>query len=95
MNTFILNAETSSLPIDHLLKQAEVGGVEVRDAQGNVLAIVLSPADHQAWIYAEAHLDLDQHKDEVQRAIERRDGVMTAQLLENAASETSEDDAVR
>jgi len=33
MNTFILNAETSSLSINHLLKQAEAGGVEVRDVQ--------------------------------------------------------------
>jgi len=49
MNTFILNAETSSLTIDHLLKQAEAGGLEVRDAQGKVLAIVLSPDDQREF----------------------------------------------
>ena len=95
MNTFILNAETSSLSIDYLLKQAEAGGVEVRDAQGKVLAIVLSPADLEAWTYAEAHLDLDQHKNVVQQAIGRRGGVTTSQLLENAASAAAKHDAVR
>ncbi|NOY30161.1 MAG: hypothetical protein GXP28_08275 [Planctomycetes bacterium] len=49
MNTFILNAETSSLSIEHLLKQAKAGGVEVRDAQGEILAIVLSPDDQRAY----------------------------------------------
>jgi len=95
MNTFILNAETSSLSIDHLLKQAEAGGLEVRDAQGKVLAIVLSPDDQEAWTYAEAHLDLDQHQDETQQAVGRRGGVTTSQLLDNAASAAAKSDAAR
>lgn len=95
MNTFILNAETSSLSIHHLLKQVEAGGVEVQDAQGKVLAIVLTPADLDAWTYAEAHLDLDQHRNVVQQALVRRGGVTTSQLLENAASAAAKHDAVQ
>lgn len=86
MNTLILNAETANLSITHLLKQVDSGGVEVRDAQGNVVALVLSPADHQAWTYAEANLDLNQHQDEVRQALGRRGGITTAQLLTNAAT---------
>ncbi|MEX0613297.1 MAG: hypothetical protein WD738_02500 [Pirellulales bacterium] len=84
MNTLILNSETANLPIEHLLKQVNTGGVEVRDAQGNVLAFVLSPADHEAWTYAEANLDLNYHQDEVRQALERRGGVTTLQLSANA-----------
>ena len=74
MNTFILNAETANLSIEHLLKRANEGGVEVRDAQGNVLAFVLSPNDHEAWTYAEANFDITQNFGEVQQAIGRRGG---------------------
>jgi len=85
MNTFILNAETANLSIEHLLKRANEGGVEVRDAQGNVLAFVLSPNDHEAWTYAEANFDITQNFGEVQQAIGRRGGITTSQLLEKAA----------
>ncbi|MCI0334673.1 MAG: hypothetical protein L0228_15765 [Planctomycetes bacterium] len=85
MTTFILNAETAGLSIEHLLKQVGEGGVEVRDVQGNILAFVLSPKDHEAWTYAEAHLDLNQHMDQVRQALGRRGGITTSQLLEQAA----------
>jgi hypothetical protein len=84
MNTLVLNSETANLSIEHLLKQAIAGGVEVRDAQGNIMAFVLSPTDREAWTYAQANMDLDQNLDQVRRALGRRGGVTTAQLLANA-----------
>jgi hypothetical protein len=90
MNTLILTAETANLSIAHLLKQMGGGGVEVRDAEGNVVAFVLPPADHEAWTYAEANLELNQHQDEVMRALGRRGGVTTAQLLANASTAAKE-----
>jgi hypothetical protein len=86
MNTLILNAETANISIEHLLHQASGGGVEVRDPQGNVLAFVLSPTDREAWTYAEANLDIMQNWDDIQKAIGRRGGITTAQLLEKAAA---------
>jgi hypothetical protein len=88
MNTFVLNDSTAHLSIAHLLKQVQGGAVEVRDAAGKVVALVLSPADHLAWSYAEANLDLDQHRNDVQQALSRRGGVTTEQLLANAAAAT-------
>ena len=85
MNTFILNADTANLSIEHLLKRANEGGVEVQDPQGNVLAFVLSPTDREAWTYAEANLDITQHFGDVQQAMGRRGGITTSQLLEKAA----------
>lgn len=85
MNTIILSTETANLPIGQLLEQVNRGGVEVRDAAGNVLAFVLSPVDHQSWIYFEAHREIEEHQHEVRQAIERRGGVTTAQMLAKAA----------
>jgi len=85
MNTLILDAETANFSLQHLLQQVERGSFEVRNAQGNVVAFVLSPADHEAWTYVEANLDLNQHRDEVQQALRRRGGATTAQLLEKAS----------
>ena len=56
MNTLILNAETANMSIDHLLKQMSSGGVEVRDAQGNLVAFVLPATDQEALTYAEANI---------------------------------------
>ncbi len=85
MNTLVLNAETSTLSIGALLKKVSEGGVEVRDAEGNLVAFVLSPTDREAWTYAEANLDLNQNIEQVRAALGRRGGVTTAQLLANAA----------
>jgi len=85
MKTLILNPETANLSIDHLLKQASEGGVEVRDVLGNIVAFVVSPTDREAWTYAEANFDLDQNLDQVRRALGRRGGVTTAELLAKAA----------
>ena len=86
MNTLILNAETANMSIDHLLKQMSNGGVEVRDAQGNIVAIVLGPTDQEALTYAEANIYLNQHKDQIRQALGRRGGVTTSQLLAKAAA---------
>ena len=84
MNTFVLNPQTAKSPVEDLLTQAASGSVEVLDPEGNVLAYVLLPVDREALIYAEAKLDLDQHREDVQQALNRRGGVTTTQLLEKA-----------
>jgi hypothetical protein len=60
-----------------------------------VVSLPVTPADLEAWTYAEAQLDLDQHKNVVRQAIGRRGGVTTSQLLENATSAAAKHDAVR
>jgi hypothetical protein len=90
MNTLVLSPDTASLSIKHLLKRASHGGVELRDTEGNIVAFVLSPSDREAWIYAEANLDIDQHIDEVREALSRRGGVTTTQLLEKAIAAAEE-----
>jgi hypothetical protein len=90
MNTFVLSPQTANLPIGELLTQAATDSVEVLDAEGNVLAYVLSPVDRQALIYAEARLDLDRHREEVRRALSRRGGITTKQLLERAQAAAHE-----
>jgi hypothetical protein len=86
MNTFLLNSETANSPVQELLQQALQGGVEVRDAEGQVVAYVLSATEREAWIYAEANAEIDQHRDEIERALGRRGGITTRQLLEKAAA---------
>jgi hypothetical protein len=66
------------------VEQVGNGGIQVRDTDGTVVAFVLSQAGHQAWVYAEAHRDLDEHQQEVREALGRRGGVTTKQMLENA-----------
>lgn len=85
MTTFVLTSETASLSVAHLLQRADGGGVEIRDADGNVVAVVISPADEQALTYVEANLDLNEHMSEVRQSLARRGGVTTEQLLANAA----------
>jgi len=85
MNTITLGPETESLSIGHLLKPVSEGGVELRDVDGNLVALVLSPTDQEALAYFEARMDLDQHKQQVEEALRRRDGSTTTQLLKNAA----------
>ena len=84
MTTLVLDAQSAKLPIEHLIAQIGRGGVAVRDAAGNVVALVLSPADHEAWIYAQANFHLYGHRAKVQEALDRRAGVTTRQLLRNA-----------
>src|SRR4029078_9496604 len=87
MTTRILNSETAQLPIDHLLKQLEEGGgVAVRNADGKIVAVVLSGADQEALAYAEAKQDSDQNREKGRKALERRGGITTAELLAKAAA---------
>ena len=86
MNNLVLSTETANLSIEHLLTQVNNGGVAVRDAAGKVLAFVLSPTDREAWTYAEAHLDLNQNIEQVRKALGRRGGITTAELLAKAAA---------
>lgn len=86
MNTLILNAESLNVSIEHLLRQAQEGGVEVRDTSGKLLAFVLSPTDREAWTYAEANLDIEANMEAVRQAMTRRGGVTTRELLAKAAA---------
>jgi hypothetical protein len=86
MITLVLNADTSQMSIASLLQQAGGGGVELRDAQGNVVGLVLSLRDHEAWIYAEAFRDLADNSSQLHEAIGRRGGVTTEELLRKAAA---------
>ena len=85
MNTVHLTAETSQMPLERVLQQAAGGGLEIRDAAGIVVALVLSPKEREERLYAEAFKDLDEHREEVERAIARRGGITTAELLKRAA----------
>jgi hypothetical protein len=88
MGTLILSETTQNVTIGQLLTQVEHESVAIRSPDGDCLAIVLCPADREAWIYAEAHLDLDENRAEIRSALERRGGVTTAQLLEKASAAT-------
>jgi hypothetical protein len=88
MNTFVLNSESANYPIQSLLEQADTGGVEVRDCQGQVIAYVLAPKDREAWMYAQTHVELDLRHDQIRHAVTRRGGVSTRELLEKAESRT-------
>lgn len=85
MHTLIVNSETANLSIAHLLQQVQNGGLELQDAQGQVVAFVLPPSDRQAWTYAEAAIDLSEHPIEIKNAIGRTGGISTADLLRRAA----------
>ena len=84
MHSFVLTPQTANLPVQELLKRAASDSVAVLDTEGNVIAYVLTPIDREALIYAEAKLDLDQHREELRQALGRRGGITTQQLLEKA-----------
>ncbi len=86
MNSIVLTPETANLSIAHLLSHVGNGGVELRNDKGEIVALVLSPADHDAWVYSEAQRDFDQHRNEIEQAMSRRGGVTTAELLRKAAA---------
>ena len=90
MNTLILNSETANLSIAHLLEQIGKVGVAVKDAEGNLVAVVLGPEDSEKLTYAEAMLDLSAHRDELQNALKRKGGITTAELLAKAAALAAE-----
>jgi hypothetical protein len=86
VNSIVLTPETAQLSIAHLLSQVGDGGVELRNDKGELVAVVLSPTDREAWAYAEAQRDFDQHREEIEQAMSRRGGVTTAELLRKAAA---------
>ena len=84
MATFILDQNSANLPVQDLLSQAATESVAVLDTQGNIVAYVLSPADREGMVYAEARRDLYQNWEQVDAALKRRGGVTTEELLERA-----------
>jgi hypothetical protein len=86
MTSIILDSETAQLPLQQLLQQLSSGGIEVRDSEGTIVAIILDPLDKEALTYAEAKLDLAQNRDQVRQALTRRGGITTSQLLAKAVA---------
>jgi len=84
MQVFVLNEETARTAVESLLQQAAGNGLEIRNAEGNVIAYLLPPNNEEAWAYAEAGMEIDKHRDEIMAAMERRSGVTTTELLERA-----------
>jgi len=85
MNTLVFNSETSNLSIDHLLRQAQSGGLKLQDTDGNIVAFLFSPTDQEALTYIEASLDFNRNLQELREALGRRGGVTTAELLRKSA----------
>jgi hypothetical protein len=71
------------MSISSLLSEARKGGVEILNDDGKIVGYVLPPDDDEAWAYAEASMDIQQHRDEILTAMERRTGVTTRELLQN------------
>ena len=92
MQSFVLGDQTAAMSIEGLVQQAAVGGVEVRNQAGEVVAYVLPPNDRDAWLYAEARIDFEEHRAEIEAACARRGGVTTAELLAKAAALTERAD---
>ena len=84
MQTIILSDQTAAMTVGALVEQAAHGGLEIRDAAGKVVAYVLSPADEQAWAYAEARVYFENHREAFKAAANRRSGITTAELLAKA-----------
>lgn len=88
MNTFVLTAETRDFPVHSLLEQAGSDGVEIRDHDGKVLGYLLAAGDPDASAYVRAGRELDQCREEIQEASQRRGGVTTTELLKRAKDAT-------
>jgi hypothetical protein len=86
MQTFVLAEHAASVPAT-LFRDAASGGIEGLDDQGKVVAFVLPPHDREAWTYAEARMEVLNHRDEIRAAMQRRGGVTTKELLEKAEQE--------
>ena len=86
LQTFVLSEQTASLPLGPLFEQAAIGGVEVRNSEGKVVAYVLPAGDEETWLYAEARVYFEKHRTEIEAAGARRGGVTTAELLAKAAA---------
>jgi len=84
MQIFVLNEQTAQTAVESMVKQASGSGLEIRNADGKVIAYLLPPNNEEAWAYAEAGMEIDKHRDEIMAAMERRSGVTTTELLERA-----------
>ena len=89
MQTFVLSDQTALLPVGGLIEKAASGGLEVRNQDGAVVAYVLPPADHEAWLYAEARVYFEEHREEFAAARERHAGITTAELLAKASAQVT------
>ena len=87
LQTFVLSDNTASQPVGPILQQAaSSGGIEVRDGNGKTVAYVLPADNREAWLYAEAQIYFEQHKNEIETAGDRDGGITTAELLKKAAA---------
>ena|SRR5205814_10217570 len=84
LKTVVLSEQTANLTVAEVLEQAAGGGLEIRSAEGKVVAFLLPPDNEEAWAYAEASIDIVRHRDEIMNAMDQRTGVTTKELLSNA-----------
>lgn len=92
MTTLVLDQTTQQLPLGPVFDQ--VGeGIAVKNSEGKLLALVISPDDPEGLLYAAAFLDLYRNADKMREAMSRKSGITTAELLkkcEMAAKEAEQ-----
>ncbi|MCC7473888.1 MAG: hypothetical protein IT425_00710 [Pirellulales bacterium] len=84
MKTVILDSRSANLSLAQFLEEIGDGGAQLLDSVGNVIVFVVPPSNDEAFVYAETERYLSKHKEDIQRALNRRGGITTAQLLERA-----------
>ncbi|HZL88490.1 MAG TPA: hypothetical protein VFB96_08980 [Pirellulaceae bacterium] len=90
LSTVTLGSESAALPFGQVVEQAREGGIQVKDASGNVVAFVLPPNNLGAWTEAELVREIAEHRDEIRAAMQRGGGATTAQMLEKARQAASQ-----
>lgn len=93
LGTVTLGTESAALPFGEVVERAREGGIQVKDASGQVVAFVLPPNNLAAWTEAEALREFEEHRDEIRAAMARRGGITTKELLkraQEAAARTSQ-----
>ncbi|MDX1948581.1 MAG: hypothetical protein SFU86_24555 [Pirellulaceae bacterium] len=86
MQTLVLSDQTAAISLGGLIEKSAGEGLEVRDQNGKVVAYLLSPDNRGAWLYAQARLDFEEHRQEIELALTRKGGISTAELLAKAVA---------
>jgi hypothetical protein len=75
-----ISSAALSLPVEDRVRL--IAAVQASLPQGDSAEIA---AKREAFIYAEAYRDIAEHREEIERALMRRGGVTTDELLRKAA----------
>lgn len=81
MTTIILDSHTSGLSLENLLQRAADGELQIRDAEGKVVAYVLAAAQQQYLASMQEIFARHSTPEKLREALQRRDGITTAELL--------------